>query len=255
MIDINTLAKSFEKKEVIDNKTPWYYPQHVGSESYRWCLCAPSGGGKTSVLLNSLLEMRNWDKIYLVSSTLEQPKYKAFISVLQKAQEFINNQLQKKLPRNAKYEPFKMLYTYGTLQEFLDEGGIDLLNSQYRNVLILDDVLSELMMSKNNQVMTDIFIKLRHHNTSVAILTQGYINLPKIIRQNCNVFSLFGLNKRAIRSICLDLSGEVDTDELYTAYERCISTNKYAFLHISKQSPDVRTRYRCGLKGIGLINR
>ena len=43
--------------------------------SFRMLICAPSGGGKTNLLLDMIYRLLHFDKIYLYAKNLQQYKY------------------------------------------------------------------------------------------------------------------------------------------------------------------------------------
>ena len=45
------------------------------SNTFRMLICGPSGCGKTNTLMHMLYNLLYYDKIYLYSKNLEQPKY------------------------------------------------------------------------------------------------------------------------------------------------------------------------------------
>ena len=50
---------------------------------FRMLICAPSGGGKTNVLLDMIYRLLYFDKIYLYARNLQQTKYKHLLKSLE----------------------------------------------------------------------------------------------------------------------------------------------------------------------------
>ena len=50
------------------------------SNTFRMLICGPSGCGKTNALMHVLYILLYYDKIYLYSKNLEQPKYPGLVN-------------------------------------------------------------------------------------------------------------------------------------------------------------------------------
>ena len=50
---------------------------------FRMLICAPSGGGKTNLLLDMIYRLLYFDKIYLYARNLSQSKYKHLLKFLE----------------------------------------------------------------------------------------------------------------------------------------------------------------------------
>ena len=53
------------------------------NKSFRMLICGPSGSGKTNVLLDMILRLLYYDKIYLYAKNLEQSKYQRLLKTFQ----------------------------------------------------------------------------------------------------------------------------------------------------------------------------
>ena len=52
---------------------------YMPSDTFRMLICGPSSCGKTNVLMHMLYNLLYYDKIYLFSKNLEQPKYRQLL--------------------------------------------------------------------------------------------------------------------------------------------------------------------------------
>ena len=52
---------------------------YMPSNTFRMLMCGPSGCGKTNTLMHMLYNLLYFDKIYLFSKNLEQPKYRKLL--------------------------------------------------------------------------------------------------------------------------------------------------------------------------------
>ena len=56
---------------------------YMPSNTFRMLMCGPSGCGKTNTLMHMLYNLLYFDKIYLFSKNLEQPKYRKLLEAFE----------------------------------------------------------------------------------------------------------------------------------------------------------------------------
>ena len=56
---------------------------YLPSNAFRMLMCGPSGCGKTNTLMHMLYNLLYFDKIYLFSKTLQQPKYRKLLETFE----------------------------------------------------------------------------------------------------------------------------------------------------------------------------
>ena len=137
------------------------------NDNFRMLICGPSGCGETNPLMHMIYQLLYYDKIYLYSKYLEQPKY---------------TRLLKK---------FALMSTecgYEAIESSNDEIiPVSELSDENQKLIIFDDFLCE----KNQKPLVEYFIKGRHKNCSVIYLSQSYYLTPKDIRLSCSHFCIF----------------------------------------------------------------
>ena len=140
---------------------------YMPSDTFRMLMCAPSGCGKTNTLMHMLYNLLYYDKIYLFSKNLQQPKYRKLLE---------------------RIEPISKEAGYDIIEASNDEIiPLDQLDNDNQKRVIFDDFVCE----KNQKPIVDYFIGGRHKNCSVIYLTQSYYLTPKDIRLNCSHFCIF----------------------------------------------------------------
>ena len=140
---------------------------YLPSNTFRMLMCGPSGCGKTNTLMHMLYNLLYFDKIYLFSKNLEQPKYRKLLETI---------------------EPISEEAGYDIIEASNDEIiPLDQLDNDNQKIVIFDDFVCE----KNQKPIVDYFIGGRHKNCSVIYLTQSYYLTPKDIRLNCSHFCIF----------------------------------------------------------------
>ena len=133
-------------------------------KSLRALLIGPSGSGKTCKLLSILLKpgVLCWDKLYVICKTLEQPAY----------------DLLREFDRGTEVVEFT--------NRVEDTPGPDDLDLSKRNLVVFDDVMLE-----NQKKTIELYCHGRHANANVIFLAQKYTCVPKVVRENANLFLLF----------------------------------------------------------------
>ena len=70
--------------------------------------------------------------------------------------------------------------------------------------------------------MTELFIRGRKLNFSIAFITQSYFQVPKDVRLNSTHFVIMKvLNKRELQQIALDHSSDIDFKDFIKIYKKC----------------------------------
>ena len=146
---------------------------------FRMLVCAPSGGGKTNVLLDMIYRLLYFDEIYLYAKNLEQLKYQYLLKIF----EPINEEAGYNIIETSNHE-------IRPVSELTDDN---------QKLIIFDDFVCE----KNQKPLVDYFIRGRHKNCSIVYLSQSYYKTPKDIRLNCSRFCIYEFpSNNEISMIC-----------------------------------------------------
>ena len=179
------------------------YP-FMPDQNFRMLICGPSGSGKTNLLLDMILRLLYFDKVYLYAKNLDQSKYQFLL------REF------DPINKDAGYEVISI-----SPDEILP---VSELEDDSQKIIIFDDFVCE----KNQNPLIDYFINGRHKNCSVIYLSQSYYKTPKDIRLNCSHFCIFEFpSNNEISMFCREVN--VDKNQ-YEAATR----EPYSFLYIDK---------------------
>ena len=93
-----------------------------------------------------------------------------------------------------------------------------------RKVLIIFDDMIAVMINNNklNPIVTELFIRGRKLNISIAFITQSYFKVPKDVRLNSTHFFIMQiLNKRELQQIALNHSSDIDFKDFMKIYKEC----------------------------------
>lgn len=190
----------------------------------RGLLIAPSGGGKTNLLLSLITDKNGieFENIYLYCKTMEQPKYKYLNEVLR---------------------PIKDIgfYTFTSSDDVIE-------TSKYKknSLIVFDDVQQDSELTKN--VVRGLFSTGRHRNLDLLYLAQSYTRLPKNIRNNSNFIAIFKINEVDMKYIFSEFS--VGSDMSFTEFRNfCFEAwrKPFGFACISLEHDRDSGRYRKNL--------
>ena len=189
-----------------DSNFTQLYP-YMPDRCFRMLICAPSGSGKTNLLLHMISKpLIFFDKIHLYAKNLQQNKYQHLLK---------------------KFEPLSKKYGYNIIEA--SNGGIiplDDMDDGNQKLIIFDDYLST--GTKNDQEIRNYFISSRNKNCSCIYLSQSFYKTDKTIRLNCSHCCIFDFPEKNEQSlICREMN--ISKDDYISA------TNKpYTFLYVDK---------------------
>ena len=173
---------------------------------FRMLLTAPSGGGKTNLLLDMIYRLLYFDKIYLYARNLQQKKYKHLLQSL----EPISNDVGYDIIEASNNDIIP-------LTDLPDEN---------QKLVIFDDYLNT--GKKNDEKIRDYFTNSRNKNCSCIYLSQSYYGTDKTIRLNCSHYCIFSFPSRNEQSmICRELN--VNKNDYQKATEE-----PFNFLYLDK---------------------
>ena len=137
----------------------------------------------------------------------------------------INNQLDiDKIYLYAK-DPYEKKYQY--LIKISEKIGLD----HFKDPKVFDDMIADMINNKKlNPVVTELFIRGRKLNISVAFINQSYFKVPKDVRLNSTHFFTMKIpNKRELQQIALNHSSDIDFEDFMKIYKNC-TAEPYSFL-------------------------
>ena len=73
-------------------------------------------------------------------------------------------------------------------------------NKKSRILIVFDDIIADMLSNKKfNPIVTELFIRGRKLNISLAFITQSYFVVPKYIRSNSTHYFIMKIpNKREL---------------------------------------------------------
>jgi len=235
--NMDTLARE-DKVNDKNNQIHDLLPKHP----CRILMVGGSGQGKSNLALNMLYKpMLVFDKLYVYSSMLDQPKYK----FLKRHYDLLDDMVKKECDVEQK-TIMKWQDTLEGIDKILDE-----LDADYKNLILIDDF--SVSPTKQEQAAIDIlYTKCRHKNCSIMILTQLYFRTPasRPVRNNITHAILFqNYNAAELQLLQKELGSDLPRGEFKKLYNYILS-KKYNFMVIDNETDNKRKRYRNGFTGL-----
>ena len=184
---------------------------------FRMVIVAPSGSGKSNFVLNLLEKFSKgkgtFNSIHLICRSKCEPLY-----------EYLEDRTKKKV---------KILEGVESIPD------INSFDKDLQHLVIFDD----LVLEKNQQKITEFYIRGRKKGISICYLSQSFYKVPKTIRSNCNYFVILKLSgKRDLNLIMSEFELGIDKDELMEIYEDA-TREKFNVLLIDVEA-DKQERFR-----------
>ena len=164
---------------------------------------------KTNVLLSLINNQQDIDKIYLYAKDPYEAKYQYSINK------------REKVGLNP-YDDPKAFMEYSNDMQNVYKNIEDYNPRKNRTVLIVfDDMIADMINNKKlNPIVTELFIRGRKLNISIAFITQSYFKVPKDVRINSTHFLIMKIpNKRELQQIALNHSSDIDFEDLMKIYK------------------------------------
>ena len=163
----------YTNENKIEHNSKWpYIPDHP----YRILIIGGSGSGKTNALLHLINNQPDIDKIYLYAKGPYETKYQYLINKREKVGlDHFNDPKTFMEYSNDMQDVYKNIEEYNPIKK--------------RKILIVFDMIADMINdNKLNPIVTELFIRGRKFNISIAFITQSYSKVPKDVRLNSTHF-------------------------------------------------------------------
>ena len=119
-------------------------------------------------------------------------------------------------------------------------------NKKRKIFVAFDDMVADMLNNKKlNPIVTELFIRGRKLNISLAFITQSYFAVPKNIILNSTHYFITKIpNKKEFQQIASNHSLDIDFQDFMNLYKEC-TAKSYSFLAIdSTLASDNFLRFR-----------
>ena len=107
------------------------------------------------------------------------------------------------------------------------------------------------MCDKNQSAADNFYTRGRHNNVDSIYISQNFYKLPRqTIRSNANFMIFFKLSPVDVNRVFYDSDASVDFKDISDFKDFCNKAwqNKYGYIVIDKDNPDIKQRYRTQLE-------
>ena len=224
----------YTNENIIEHNSKWpYIPDHP----CRILIIGCSGSGKTNALLNSINNQPDIDKIYLYAKDPYEAKYQHLINKREKVGiDHFNDPKTFTEYSNDMQDVHKNIDNYNP-------------RKKHKVLIVFDDMIADMIHNnKLNPIVTELFIRGRKLNISIAFITQSYFKAPKDVRLNSTHFFIMKIpNKRELQKIALNHSSDIDFKDFMKIYKK-YTKEPYSFLvNDTTLPPDDPLRFRKNL--------
>ena len=197
----------------------------------RIVICGSSGNGKSNLLLDMVKNKLVYDKLYIFSRHLHQPKYQYLIKYF--------NTIDKLMKDEYGIDNKTVEMIEDTLDNIPEINDLDDIT---KKIFIFDDF--NIMTKKQEKLINDYYTRSRHKNASCIFIGQIYFLIPREIRLNLTHLILFNNgNNKEISLLYQELGSDLTKDEFKEMYNKCVNP-KFNFMLIHKDAHNKHLKYR-----------
>lgn len=223
-----------------------YKPAHPllpNQNNFRCLVVGPSGCGKTNFVVNYICRFMKVDRLYVLSKHLQQDKFE----FLHRHFTEIENAINRKLKAKKKPENFKIIMSWTNELPLFPV--VDDLDKNYRNVVVMDDILFEV---DKYEKVANYFVRSRHKNCSIFYLAQSMFAIPRKVRLNTTHYVLYNMpSLTEVSRIHKEVASDLTKDEFIRYFKDAISDeDTYDFFFIDTLQKKKWLKYRRNLDGL-----
>ena len=205
---------------------------HCAQLPTRSLILAPSGGGKTVLLQNMILDIYKdcFSRIYIFSPSIDvhmtwEPVKKYLANIFKQDE-------KKERYLFDEYEPAELSRIIDTQHKVVQFMKDNKMQKIYQILIIIDDFADDPSFTRNSKLLHTLYIRGRHTFISTITATQVYKAISPVIRKNITDFYIFRLRNYADMEAWLEeMSAIYDKDVLIQLYHQ--ATDKpFGFLYI-----------------------
>ena len=185
---------------------------------FRTLIIGPSGSGKTNTLLHLIDTFHPIDKIYLYAKDTDEEKY-----------QYLINKREQAGIKNLN-DPHAVIEYSNDMNDVLEDINKYNKNRNKKVLIIFDDMI--MRSEKFKAIVKELFIRCRKLNISIVFITQSHFRTPKDARLNNTHYILMKIgNKKELKSIAEENSGNLDFKEFLKIYNHC-TRDPYSFMMV-----------------------
>ena len=203
----------------------------------RSMLVGPSGGGKTVLVTNMILDIYRdcFSRVYIWSPSINVD------STWKPVKDYIRDHIK---PNDREkcyfdsYEPSELEQVIKTQQKVIDYQKEQKHKDLYQILIVIDDFADDTNFTRKSTLLHQLYIRGRHYMISTITSTQVYKQISPIVRKNMTHLFIYRLrNYGDLEAIIEEMSAIYDKKTLLQMYHEAIS-EPYSFLYINLMQKD-----------------
>jgi len=211
----------------------------VGKLPTRAIVCAPSGGGKTVLLSNLILDVYRgcFSRIYIFSPSIDIDY--TWVPV----KKYIANDMKVLETDGEKfyfdeYDPDALENIIETQHKITNYMKKHKYKTLYQILIVIDDFADDVSFTRQSKLLHQLYVRGRHNSISTITSTQKYNVIAPIVRINATQLYVFRLrNYKDLEAIVEELSAVADKKTLLEIYH--LATDEpFSFLFVNLMSHD-----------------
>ena len=192
---------------------------------------------KKNVLLNSIENQPDIDKIYLYAKDPYETKYQYLINK------------REAVGINHFNDPKAFIEYSNDMRNIYRNIGDYNLDLEIKILIVFGDMIADMIHNKNlDSIVTELFIRGRKLNISLVFITQSYFKVPKDVRLNTSHFFIAKIpNKRELQQIAINHSSDISTEDFVNIYRKCTAEPYSFFVNDTTLASNNPLRFRKNL--------
>ena len=228
----------------------------VGKLPTRAIVCAPSGGGKTVLLSNLILDVYRscFSRVYIFSPSIDidytWAPVKKYIEHDMKAIETEDDKFY-----YDEYDPVALQSIIETQHKITDYMKTHKYKTLFQILIVIDDFADDPSFTRQSKLLHQLYVRGRRNSISTITSTQKYNVIAPIVRVNATQLYVFKLrNYKDLEAIVEELSAVADKKTLLDIY-RLATDQPYSFLFVNLMSHDKNKMFHIKFeKSISLVS-
>ena len=166
---------------------------------------------KTNAILNLVKSQPDIDKIYLYPKDPYEAKH-----------QFLINK-RESIGLNHFNDPKAFIEYSNDMEDVYKNINEKYADKERKILIVFDDMIADMInIKKLNSIVTDLFIRGRKLNISLAFITQSYFKVPEDVRLNSTQFFIMKIpNKRELQQIALNHPSDINSKYFIKIYKKC----------------------------------
>jgi hypothetical protein len=191
-MSLSDLFKAYDK-DIVDKKAPIL----KNTKGALMVLVGKKRSGKSSLWLSMLSSKKlyadYYDNIFLITPSTGDEKIKPLIAELDKDGKFFKELTEQNISAIQSYIKTEQDKIKAYDKKHKSKTPMP------KNLLILDDVVADLPRSFKKNVITSLFLNMRHYNMDIFLITQSYKMIQPNIRKQIDMLYVFPMSNNKER--------------------------------------------------------